>query len=258
MQIYLTPPGGEPEGPYTLEEINGNLARRKYKDTDYWAWYEGQKEWVPLHKVPGVVGSDETAAWMVDSPAQDRTLATIESQPTAKAGTEAPAAAIAAAATIESSVKPETVTPKHEAPGTPPVAASPPPQPEGAPTALERDLFSGLTFAALEQIFILTTGDGPTASRSEVTTRLLEQTVGQNLAAIRAKAQRDVLSHCAFIEQLRTQATLPMAAWNAMANFRNQLVRDARSGLFKVCVRTFPIENGDLVCLFLFYNRANL
>ena len=62
MQIYLTRPGGEREGPYTVEEINRDLAAKRYADTDYWAWFTGQTEWIPLHKVPGVVGSDSTTA----------------------------------------------------------------------------------------------------------------------------------------------------------------------------------------------------
>ena len=54
MRIHLSKPNGQKEGPYTLEEINRDLASRKYTDTDYWAWYEGLEAWVPLHRVPGV------------------------------------------------------------------------------------------------------------------------------------------------------------------------------------------------------------
>ena len=55
MQIHLSKPGGQREGPYTLEQINRDLAALKYRDTDYWAWHEGMAEWVPLYALPGVV-----------------------------------------------------------------------------------------------------------------------------------------------------------------------------------------------------------
>src|SRR5215468_4844797 len=54
MQIYLSKPAGQREGPFTVQQINQDLAAKKYKDTDYWAWYDGLSEWVPLHAVPGV------------------------------------------------------------------------------------------------------------------------------------------------------------------------------------------------------------
>src|SRR5438132_2162126 len=54
MQIHLATPGGEKQGPYTLEQINRDLAAKKYRDTDYWAWYDGAEAWVPLYSVPGI------------------------------------------------------------------------------------------------------------------------------------------------------------------------------------------------------------
>ena len=54
MQIYLSTPGGQREGPYTLEQIVQDLAANKYRDTDYWAWHEGLPEWVPLYQLPGI------------------------------------------------------------------------------------------------------------------------------------------------------------------------------------------------------------
>jgi hypothetical protein len=232
MQIYLTPPGGQSEGPFTLEQINRDLAARKYKDTDYWAWYSGQTEWVPLHMVPGVIGSDDTMAWVLD---------------------DSPEEADQAGPATETKVIPAKTKAVAQ-----PAAAAPPPEPDASSGSLERKLFSGLPFAALEQVFILTTGDGPAASRSPVTVRILEQTAGESIAAVRERAQRDVVSHCAFIGQLRTQAAVPPEAWRTMANFRMQLVQDARAGQYKVCVRSFPIESGDLVSVFLFYSRDKL
>lgn len=54
MQIHLSKPGGHREGPFTVDEINRDLAAKKYSDSDYWAWYEGLGSWIPLHSVPGV------------------------------------------------------------------------------------------------------------------------------------------------------------------------------------------------------------
>ena len=54
MQIYLCKPGGQREGPYTLEQIKRDLAANNYQDTDYWAWHEGLPEWVPLYLLPGI------------------------------------------------------------------------------------------------------------------------------------------------------------------------------------------------------------
>ena len=60
MNIHLSKPGGQREGPFTVEQINHALAARKYQDTDYWAWHEGLTEWVPLHSVPGVTPAAKT------------------------------------------------------------------------------------------------------------------------------------------------------------------------------------------------------
>ena len=41
QKIYLAKPGGQKEGPYTLEQINHALATKKYGEADFWAWHEG-------------------------------------------------------------------------------------------------------------------------------------------------------------------------------------------------------------------------
>jgi hypothetical protein len=61
MQIYLSKPGGQREGPYKLEQIVQDLAANKYRDTDYWAWHEGLPEWVPLYLLPGISADAESA-----------------------------------------------------------------------------------------------------------------------------------------------------------------------------------------------------
>jgi hypothetical protein len=60
MDIHLAKPGGRREGPYTLEQINASLAEHKYRETDYWAWYEGLESWVPLHQIPGVIDAPKS------------------------------------------------------------------------------------------------------------------------------------------------------------------------------------------------------
>src|ERR1700693_1953288 len=66
MEIYLIKSGGQKEGPFSLAEINHQLAAKRYKDTDYWAWHSGLTEWVPLYDLPGVVSVDETAVWVLE------------------------------------------------------------------------------------------------------------------------------------------------------------------------------------------------
>src|SRR5438876_11162431 len=61
MEIYLSKPGGQREGPYNLEQINRDLAAKKYSDSDYWGWYEGLEAWVPLYSIPGIVESPNRA-----------------------------------------------------------------------------------------------------------------------------------------------------------------------------------------------------
>src|SRR5438445_462382 len=54
LQVHLSRPGGQREGPFSVEQINSDLAARRYSDRDYWAWYESLETWIPLHAVPGV------------------------------------------------------------------------------------------------------------------------------------------------------------------------------------------------------------
>ena len=55
IRVYLVRPGGaQREGPFSLEQINRDLAAGRYTDEDFWAWYEGLSGWVPLYDVPGV------------------------------------------------------------------------------------------------------------------------------------------------------------------------------------------------------------
>jgi hypothetical protein len=55
MQIHIAR-NGQPMGPFSLEEVNRQLAAGTLSLSDQ-AWYEGAAGWAPLSKVPGVNGS---------------------------------------------------------------------------------------------------------------------------------------------------------------------------------------------------------
>ncbi len=52
MQIYITR-DGQRLGPYSVEDINAQLAAGTVSATDL-AWYEGVASWIPLSSVPGI------------------------------------------------------------------------------------------------------------------------------------------------------------------------------------------------------------
>jgi len=236
MEIHLRKPDGEQAGPYTLEQINRDLAAKKYKDTDYWAWYGNLPEWIPLYKVPGIVEPHETAVWTLD-----------ESTQQIKSPAEQPRPQEAS-----TSRSPTSAGPTSKAP------TAPPPVPQTSPPPLSEQLEAGLPATALTQIFLLTTGDGREAAGSAATGRMLKGTIGDDTMSVIQQVPRVVLGECSFIEELRVRGSLPPRVWQAMSSVQPQLVEQARQGLFKVCVRTFPIENDQLVCLLLFYDKAKL
>jgi hypothetical protein len=211
-EIHLSKPGGRKEGPFTVEQINRDLAAKKYSDTDYWAWYEGLTQWVPLHSVPGVSATSGLAA-------ATRASAGLQEIPAAQTG--------------------------------------PPPGNvgHGPAPSLQQQLFSGMPISALEQIFVLAAGDGQAALRSAVAVGMLQAVTGQDLSAIRQNIPRHVIGQCTFLEQLRGAGAIPDAAWRAIANVNPDLVYQARQGTFRVCVRSFPLETGELATLFLFYHK---
>jgi GYF domain 2 len=61
MQIYIARPGGQKEGPFTVDQINRDLAAKRYRESDYWAWHEGLPQWMPLHAIPGILSSSVPA-----------------------------------------------------------------------------------------------------------------------------------------------------------------------------------------------------
>lgn len=229
MQIHLSRPGGHQEGPYSLEQINAYLASGKLRDTDYWAWHEGLTEWVPLYDVEGVT------------------------PPKAAPPTRKPAAP-----TQPAQVAPKAATAAQPPqPSSPvPLAAEPSPTPAGPTTEVgDPKVASGMPAAALEHIFAFTTGEGQSVMESGITTRMFHDIIGQDFASFYGKVQRDVIARCPFVNQLRTQGSVPESAWRAMTSIKPDLVRQAREGGYRICVRTFPVDN-DIVALFLFYRKG--
>ena len=198
MQIHLSKPGGQREGPYTLEQIIQDLAANKYRDTDYWAWHEGLTEWVPLYLLPGIADTDSAPA------------------------------------------------------------ASPVSEAEEESAALSQQVSSGMPAAALEQIFMFTTGDGPSVLQSPTVARMLKEIIGEDPDALREGIPRDVVARCAVAELLKSDGSISEAVWRAMAAHRPAIVQQARDRLYRVCVRTFRIEADVVVAVALFYNKQKL
>jgi len=228
MQIHLAKPGGQKHGPYTLEQINRDLAAKKYRDTDYWAWYDGAEAWVPLYSVPGISEVSEARGSAAEA-AQPEEVA-IEAQLQSSFGAVSGTAVASAPAAIESGRE------------------------QAAPSS-KSQVAAGVPFAALEQIFIFTTGEGPAVMQSAITTGMLQDIVGEDWSTIGEKVPRDVFGRCDIGERLRQEGKVPSSAWRAMSALKPALIQQAREGAYHTCVRTFSMETGGVVAVFLFYRK---
>lgn len=65
MQIHIAR-DGQPVGPFSLEEVNRQLATGTLSLSDQ-AWYEGAAGWAPLSQVPGVSGSSRPSPPQADA-----------------------------------------------------------------------------------------------------------------------------------------------------------------------------------------------
>ncbi len=227
MQIHLSRPGGQHEGPFTLEQINQDLASNKYSDSDYWAWYEGLKEWIPLYEVPGIFDVSIEA-----NTHEGHTVVFPRQKQPAGAATK-PA-------------QPLTT------------AAAPSLQPKQAPVPAKPRISAGLPFEALEQIFVVTNGEGEVVARSPVTTGMLHDIIGEDLEKIRLGIPRSVIGRCQVLERLQHEGLIPDSLWRAMAASKPDLVQQARAGGHRLVVRLFPLESGELIGILLFYNKAKM
>jgi GYF domain 2 len=124
MQIYLAKPGGNRVGPFTLDQIKQDLAARKYRDTDFWAWHEGMTEWMPLYALPemsktpapATPSAPVTPAAPVKPAVTEAPAArTVDAGPTPQAKAAEPAAPSKPSAPAEQSERPEPTGPVEPA-----------------------------------------------------------------------------------------------------------------------------------------------
>ncbi len=219
MQVYLCKAGGRREGPYSLEQINSDLAVGKYAAADYWAWHRGLPEWVPLYSLPGILETRAKTASGALPAASNSGLDTDR---------------LNSSAILDQRVEPAAA--------------------DLGPDKLP----SGMSFAGLEHIFLLTSGDGPTGAASASTQMMLQAITGEQIETVRRQAPFDVVGLCNILEALKGDAPIPGAVWRKMASIRPDLLQQAREGSYRICVRSFRIENGDVISLFLFYNKEKI
>lgn len=143
-QIHLSRPGGQPEGPFTLDQINRDLAAKKYRDTDYWAWHESLPEWVPLYSLPGVSATATATPPPAATPAPKLATAPLKPPPEAQDVSPAgismsPTTASPVPKVVTASPKPQAkaqfVSPAAASPA--PTTASPPPKAVTAPAPVK-------------------------------------------------------------------------------------------------------------------------
>ena len=164
--------------------------------------------------------------------------------------------------TVAPRTEPEMPTPEAKlepsAPDTKPEPSAPQAElePEAPQTFTPPSMSSDRPFSALEQVFIFTTSDGPSALKSEVTTEVLQEAAGETLANIRVKVPVDVIGgvNAAVLETIRG-GSIPPSAWRALHGIKPDVAQQAQDGGYHLCVRTFPAESNGLVALFLLYNK---
>src|SRR2546423_11338533 len=244
LQIHLSRPGGQREGPFSVEEINSDLAARRYSDSDYWAWYEGLETWIPLHAVPGVKAAPAEKREFIpraeqDEPLQDEQLPEYAALPeemtpdvvASGAGPftdipEPPEAATfnaeafekqladpAACDEIQSSGEQESQLPESFSGQTAAAVASQDrmespraaePATEMVPSGAPSKIYSGITAEALDHIFVFTTGEGPALRESGIATMMLLEMIGEDPDALRHRVIRDVFGKTNIGQRIRS------------------------------------------------------
>jgi hypothetical protein len=238
MQIHLSKPGGQKEGPFTVDQINRDLASQKYNDADYWAWYDGLEAWIPLHSVPGVKTGVGGATEFIPKQEEQYAIPTEVMQ-----------------APDQSEEIPSEPEPVSE---TEPVVDAPEPATELAAPGAQSKIYSDMASQALEHIFVFTSGEGPALRESGITAMMMLEIIGENPDAVRERVPRDVFGRCNIGDRIRTEGKVPASAWRAMSSLRPDLVERAKAGSYRTCVRTFRTEIEDLVAVFLCYNKEKL
>lgn len=275
VKVHLARPGREREGPFTVLEINQALAAGQYEISDYWAWHEGLPEWVPLYAIEGVSkrplpnSSSEAAEPALETPAMVSLCQASCGEPTPAALEASPALKLTEPAAVsESGLEPEpTLTaernPEEQGPcqstlegsaSDDSAAAEERPHPEKA--LLSKRFYSGMPLEALEQLFVFTTGDGPSVWESPRVCRMLEAITGAPLAQIRQSTRRDVIFNCQGSQLLKLNGAISQEAWRAMAIRAPKVVEAAQAKLGRTCVCSFPTEQNEIVALVLFYRAT--
>ncbi len=153
------------------------------------------------------------------------------------------------------------VTPAASEGESPRTAAAPPVQesPKVEEIFAAPSMFSGKPFAALDQIFVFTTGEGHSAFKSEATRLMLEEVADEKFEAIRVRVPVDVIGGAApkVLEAIRA-GSIPGSIWRALSKIKPSVAQQAHEGAYHLCVRTFLAESKDLVALFLLYNKQKL
>jgi hypothetical protein len=273
MQIYLAKPGGQKEGPFTLDQINRDLAAKKYGGNDYWAWYEGLPSWMPLHSLPGVTGkAPPVVPAAAPGPVQPSAPPKAVQAPPPKAAAPVVTAPIAIApvaaapvSTAPVSTAPVAAEPAKKAAEPPkpvviasaqPAPATPAPASELAdPAALLETAPSGLPFSALDQIFIFTSGEGRSVFESQLANQKLEDTVGEKVDKIRESVQVNVVGRVDAGVEMMQDDSIPDKAWRAITAVKPDVAEQAKAGAYQFCVRTLLSENNDVITLLLFYKK---
>jgi len=241
MEIYLAKPGGQKKGPFTLEEINRDLAASKYRDDEYWAWHEGLPQWMPLHMVPGVSG---TTAAALSATAVSNSGKVPPSRP-------APEVKTRTASTV--SVPVPTPVEKEVAEVAAPVESV-----VESVAAVNGESASAFPFPALDQIFIFTSGEGRAVFDSPAVVEQLQEATGAELATIRETVQVDVIGRANLGRETPAEGGIPAKAWRAMTAIRPEVAQKAKDDFYQICVRPFAGESQESIAVLLLYNKEKL
>jgi hypothetical protein len=143
-------------------------------------------------------------------------------------------------------------------PKVPEEGSSPGPETDPAAALLAQQFSSGMPFAALEQLFVFTTGGGRAIWNSPIMSRMLEAIVGEKMERIRQGTPRDVIFNCDLSKLLKRDGAISDSVWHAMEIREPTVVARAQKKLSRTCVRTFNLEMDTVVALVLFYNIQKL
>jgi hypothetical protein len=253
MQIYLAKPGGQKEGPFTLDQINRDLATKKYGGNDYWAWYEGLPSWMPLHSLPGVTGR---APAVVPATAPEPVLPSAPPKAIQAPPPKAAAPVVAAPVAAEPVQKPVEPPKPVAVAAAQPAPPTPAPAPELANPATPLETApSGLPFSALDQVFIFTSGEARSVFESQLANQKLEDSVGEKVGKIRETLQVNIVGRVDAGVEMMHDDSIPDKAWRAIAAIKPDVAEQAKAGAYQFCVRTLLSENNDVITLLLFYKK---